>query len=336
VPLINKQNNMLGFVNLPFFSNEDLLTEDISSIIVTFINVYVLLILLSIIIAVFISNNVTRPLQLLRQKMRQIDLKKHNNPIDMNTEDEIGDLVREYNNMVLELSRSADLLAKQERETAWRSMARQVAHEIKNPLTPMKLSVQLMLRAWDEKAPDFEERLKRVSNTLIHQIDTLSNIATEFSTFARMPNEQIEKVDINAVVRSASTLYDEYKDVDVITNINEALTLNVLADKSRMVRMLNNLIKNAAQAIPKGKKGLIWVTTQQVGGNVLVMVKDNGDGIPEEIRDKMFQPNFTTKTKGMGLGLAMVKNIVEGFGGKIWFETTTGEGSTFYIQLPLV
>lgn len=336
VPLINKQNNMLGFVNLPFFSNEDLLTEDISSIIVTFINVYVLLILLSIIIAVFISNNVTRPLQLLRQKMRQIDLKKHNNPIDMNTEDEIGDLVREYNNMVLELSRSVDLLAKQERETAWRSMARQVAHEIKNPLTPMKLSVQLMLRAWDEKAPDFEERLKRVSNTLIHQIDTLSNIATEFSTFARMPNEQIEKVDINAVVRSASTLYDEYKDVDVVTNINEALTLNVLADKSRMVRMLNNLIKNAAQAIPKGKKGLIWLTTQQVGDNVLVMVKDNGDGIPEEIRDKMFQPNFTTKTKGMGLGLAMVKNIVEGFGGKIWFETSTGEGTTFYIQLPLV
>jgi two-component system nitrogen regulation sensor histidine kinase NtrY len=336
VPLINKQNSMLGFVNLPFFSNEDLLTEDISSIIVTFINVYVLLILLSIIIAVFISNNVTRPLQLLRQKMRQIDLKKHNNPIDMDTDDEIGDLVKEYNHMVSELSRSADLLAKQERETAWRSMARQVAHEIKNPLTPMKLSVQLMLRAWDEKAPDFEERLKRVSNTLIHQIDTLSNIATEFSTFARMPSEQIEKVDINAVVRSASTLYDEYKDVDVIANINEAIILNVLADKSRMLRMLNNLIKNAAQAIPKGKKGNIWITTQQVGDKVLIMVKDNGDGIPMEIREKLFQPNFTTKTKGMGLGLAMVKNIVEGFGGKIWFETATGQGTTFYIQLPLV
>ena len=336
VPLINKENNMLGFVNLPFFSNEDLLTEDISSIIVTFVNVYVLLILLSIIIALFISNNVTRPLQLLRQKMRQIDLKKHNNPIDMETDDEIGDLVKEYNHMVSELSRSASLLAQQERETAWRSMARQVAHEIKNPLTPMKLSVQLMLRAWDEKAPDFEERLKRVSNTLIHQIDTLSNIATEFSTFARMPSEQIEKVDINAVVRSASTLYDEYKDVDVIANINEAVVFNVLADKSRMVRMLNNLIKNAAQAIPKGKKGNIWITTQQVGDKVLIMVKDNGDGIPMEIREKLFQPNFTTKTKGMGLGLAMVKNIVEGFGGKIWFETATGQGTTFYIQLPLV
>ena len=336
VPLINKDNNMLGFVNLPFFSNEDLLTEDISSIVVTFINVYVLLILLSIIIALFISNNVTRPLQVLRHKMRQIDLKKHNNPIDMQTDDEIGDLVREYNNMVLELSRSADLLAKQERETAWRSMARQVAHEIKNPLTPMKLSVQLMLRAWDEKAPDFEERLKKVSNTLIQQIDTLSNIATEFSTFARMPSEQIEKVDINAVVRSASALYDEYKDVDVMVHINEAMTVNVLADKSRMLRMLNNLIKNAAQAIPKGKKGNIWITTQLVGGNVLIMVKDNGDGIPNEIRDKLFQPNFTTKTKGMGLGLAMVKNIVEGFGGKIWFETATGVGTTFYIQLPLV
>lgn len=268
--------------------------------------------------------------------MRQIDLKKHNNPIDMETDDEIGDLVKEYNHMVSELSRSASLLAQQERETAWRSMARQVAHEIKNPLTPMKLSVQLMLRAWDEKAPDFEERLKRVSNTLIHQIDTLSNIATEFSTFARMPSEQIEKVDINVVVRSASTLYDEYKDVDVIANINEAVVFNVLADKKPNGANAKQFDKNAAQAIPKGKKGTIWITTQQVGDKVLIMVKDNGDGIPVEIREKLFQPNFTTKTKGMGLGLAMVKNIVEGFGGKIWFETATGQGTTFYIQLPLV
>ncbi|HKK60577.1 MAG TPA: ATP-binding protein [Salinivirga sp.] len=336
VPLVNRDNKMLGFVNLPFFSNEDLLTEDISSIIVTFINVYVLLILLTIIIAVFISNNVTRPLQLLRQKMRQVDIKKHNEPIDLKTDDEVGDLVREYNHMVSELTRSVELLARQERETAWRSMARQVAHEIKNPLTPMKLSVQLMLRAWQEKAPDFEQRLVKVSNTLIHQIETLSNIATEFSTFARMPNEQIEKVEVNTIIKSASALYDEYKDIEIEVDLDQSRNFNVMADKSRLLRMLNNLIKNAAQAIPKDRKGLVTMSSQQVGDMVLIKVTDNGDGIPEEIRGKLFQPNFTTKTKGMGLGLAMVKNIVEGFGGKIWFDTETGEGTTFFIQLPLV
>ncbi len=336
VPLVNKDNEMLGFLNLPFFSNEDLLTEDISSIIVTFVNVYLLLILLTIIIAVFISNNVTRPLQLLRQKMRQVDLKKHNEPIDLKTDDEVGDLVREYNHMVSELTRSVELLARQERETAWRSMARQVAHEIKNPLTPMKLSVQLMLRAWQEKAPDFEQRLVKVSNTLIHQIETLSNIATEFSTFARMPNEQIEKVEINAIIKSASAIYDEYKDIEIELDLDHSRYFYVMADKSRLFRMLNNLIKNAAQAIPKDRKGLVTMSSQQVGDMVMIKVTDNGDGIPEEIRSKLFQPNFTTKTKGMGLGLAMVKNIVEGFGGKIWFDTESGQGTTFFIQLPLV
>lgn len=336
VPLVNRENKMLGFINLPFFSNEDLLTEDISSIIVTFINVYVLLILLTIIIAVFISNNVTRPLQLLRQKMRQVDLKKHNEPIDLKTDDEVGDLVREYNHMVSELTRSVELLARQERETAWRSMARQVAHEIKNPLTPMKLSVQLMLRAWQEKAPDFEQRLVKVSNTLIHQIETLSNIATEFSTFARMPNEQIEKVEINDVIKSASAIYDEYKAIEIEIDLDHSRHFYVMADKSRLLRMLNNLIKNAAQAIPKDRKGIVTISSQQVGDMVMVKVIDNGDGIPEDVRSKLFQPNFTTKTKGMGLGLAMVKNIVEGFGGKIWFDTETGEGTTFFIQLPLV
>ncbi len=336
VPIVNKENKTLGFVNLPFFSNQELLTEDISSIIVTFINVYVLLILLTIIIAVFLSNNVTKPLQVLRQKMRQIDLKKHNTPIDLKTEDEIGDLVKEYNHMVSELSNNVELLARQERETAWRSMARQVAHEIKNPLTPMKLSVQLMLRAWREKAPDFEQRLFKVSNTLISQIETLSNIASEFSTFARMPNEQIEKVEINTLVKSASTLYDEYKDIEIKTDINETMSFYVMADKNRLFRMINNLLKNAAQAIAKGKKGMVIISTQQINNMVMIKVEDNGEGIPDEIRGKLFQPNFTTKTKGMGLGLAMVKNIVEGFGGKIWFETETGKGTTFYIQLPLI
>lgn len=336
VPLVNNENNMLGFLNLPFFSNEDLLAEDISGIVVTFVNVYLLLIMLSVILAVFISNNVTRPLQVLSQKMRQINLKKHNTRIELESDDEVGYLVREYNQMVDELNRSVELLARQERETAWRSMARQVAHEIKNPLTPMKLSVQLMLRAWKEQAPDFEQRLTRVSNTLIHQIDTLSNIASEFSTFARMPNEQITRVEINEIVKSVGTLYHEYKNVDIKVSIDENTEFYVLADQSRILRMLNNLIKNAAQAIPDGKKGIVKITTQKANEMVLIKVSDNGDGIPEEIRGRLFQPNFTTKTKGMGLGLAMVKNIVEGFGGKIWFDTESEKGTTFFIHLPLI
>jgi len=284
----------------------------------------------------FLSNNVTKPLQLLRDKLSGIDLKKHNTPIDFDSGDEIGLLVKEYNRMVAELSENVELMAKQERESAWRSMARQVAHEIKNPLTPMKLSVQLMLRAWYEQRPDFEQRIKSVSDTLIKQIDTLSNIASEFSTFAKMPTEQIETVEVNQLISSLSTLFDEYKNVIVNLLVDKNEKYFILADSSRVVRLFNNLIKNAIQAIPENRQGEITLKTEKIDNKILITITDNGDGIPKEVQGQLFQPNFTTKTQGMGLGLAMVKNIVQGFNGKITFKTENGVGTSFFVEFPLV
>ena len=308
VPFKNIENKLLAYLNLPYFTKQNLLKKEISILVVTVINIYVLLFLLAIVIAVVISGKITKPLRLIQKKFREIELGKKNEPISYESQDEIGSLVKEYNKMVAELSKSAELLAKSERESAWREMAKQIAHEIKNPLTPMKLSVQHLQKAWKDKAPNWDEHLGRVSKTLIKQIDTLSAIATGFSNFAQIPKANNEVVDI---------------------------VVNVFADKEQLLQVFNNLIKNAIQAIPDNVEGLIKIELFTSENIVKVKVADNGKGISDELKDKLFTPNFTTKTSGMGLGLTIAKNIVENANGTIWFETEIGKGTTFFVELPI-
>jgi nitrogen fixation/metabolism regulation signal transduction histidine kinase len=298
-------------------------------------NIYVILILLSILLTVFVSKKVTRPLLIVKQKLQDFDIKKQNTPIEYEGADEIGDLIKEYNLMVSELSKSTKLLAQTERESAWQSMARQVAHEIKNPLTPMKLNVQLLQRAWDDRAYDFDSRLNKVCKILVEQIDALSNIATEFSTFAKMPKGQYENIDIYEAALSCVALFEETKNVKITVEAEKKTDLIVVADGDQIIRVFTNLIKNAIQAIPEERLGLINIKMKTQDENVLISVFDNGTGIPADMQKRMFQPNFTTKSSGMGLGLAMVKNIIVSIGGTIWYETQENEGTTFFIQLPL-
>ncbi len=335
IPLINSQGVVLGFINLPFLSQDNLKTKDLTSMIVALTNIYVLLLLLSIMLTLFVSNKVTRPLLIVREKLEEFDIKKQNTPIDYDSADEIGDLIKEYNRMVSELAKSTELLAKSERESAWQSMARQVAHEIKNPLTPMKLNIQLLQRAWEDRVYDFDNRLNKVCKTLIEQIDALSNIATEFSVFAKMPQGQYEKLEIYEAVISCVTLFEETKNVKITVETDKKTGLLVIADSDQIKRVFTNLIKNAIQAIPEERLGLINIKLRTGDGNVLISVSDNGMGIPADMQKRMFQPNFTTKTSGMGLGLAMVKNIITGINGNIWYETQQHEGTTFFIQIPL-
>jgi two-component system, NtrC family, nitrogen regulation sensor histidine kinase NtrY len=336
VPYYNTNGKVLAYLNLPYFTRQNTLTREISSFAIALINIYLILILLAVSITIFIANGLTRPLVLLQKKFREIDLGKKNEPIVYKRMDEIGTLVNEYNRMLVELSKSAEILTKSERETAWREMAKQIAHEIKNPLTPMKLSVQHLLRSYKENAPGWEKQVDKMSQTIIDQIDNLSVIASEFSNFARLPLPNVEKINVVEKVRSIVDLYVQQTNIEVVFDSHGNDELYVLADKEHVIRILTNLIKNAFQAIPQERVGKVLIETLNYSTMVIIKVTDNGIGIPEEIQHKLFVPNFTTKSSGMGLGLTMVKNMVEGMGGEIRYITKPEEGTTFFIELPRI
>ena len=333
IPFKNREGKLLSYLNLPYFAKQNELEKEISGFLVALINIYVLLFALSIVTAILISNYVTKPLKLIQDKLSNIKLGKTNELIEWQEKDEIGSLVSEYNRMITELTKSAELLAKSERESAWREMAKQVAHEIKNPLTPMKLSVQHLQRIWKDDAPDLEQKMERLTQTIIEQIDTLSSIATEFSNFAKMPKANLEKIDIQEILQNSIALFDAE---NIQIDFKNELSKNafVMADKDQLLRVFNNLIKNAIQAIPEERKGEIEINLKLDNQCYIVSIKDNGIGINEEVMDKIFVPNFTTKTGGMGLGLAMVKSIVESSNGKIRFETSAQKGTTFFVEIP--
>ena len=333
-PIINNNGDYLGVINLPYFIRQDNYSQEISTFIVAFINLYVLLFLASIIAAVFIANQITRPLVVIQENLQKMQLGKRNEPIQYNRKDEIGSLVREYNKKVDELAVSADLLARSERESAWREMAKQIAHEIKNPLTPMKLNIQYLQRA-KGKNEEYNEFVDRVTSTLIEQIDNLSNIATEFSNFAKIPTARNQVFCLAEQLKKSIDLYGTHSKIDIKFDSNGYENLEVNADREQLSRAIINLIRNAIQAIPENRKGRIKIRLDRRHHMAVISVEDNGSGIDTELRDKLFSPSFTTKTSGMGLGLSIVKNIVENFAGRIWFETEMGKGTTFYLEIPV-
>lgn len=333
-PIRNIDNQIIGFLNLPHFARQVEIGHEISGLITTFANIYIIMIVVSILLALLFSKLITKPLQHIGDQFSKVRLANSNPKIEWHRKDEIGRLVDEYNRMIDEMAKSAELLARSERESAWRQMARQVAHEIKNPLTPIKLSMQLLLRAWQDQTPDWESRLKRFSQTLIMQIDTLSSIATEFSDFAQMPEPEIQTFDVIPLIQQSTALYRDQSDCEITFDTSLAESI-IKADPNQMLRVFNNLIKNALQAIPSEKLGIIHIELYHDSDQCIISFQDNGTGIPTEKQTRIFSPNFTTKTTGMGLGLAMVKNIIDSSSGRIWFETNPGEGTTFYVSLPL-
>lgn len=308
--------------------------ESGTGIFMTLLNAYVFIFLLAIGMAVFMGRSITGPVAQLSEKLKKIRLGKKNETIDWKIDDEVGELIRDYNAMVTKLDESAMMLAQSERDTAWREMAKQVAHEIKNPLTPMKLSIQYLQNAASRgEDTDLPAMIKRVSKTLIEQIDNLTHIASEFSSYAKMPQALNEVFVINDVVASVHDLFRKREDMDIQLQvpIND---LYVFADKSQIIRVLNNIVKNAIQSIPKTRRGLIHIKLNYTDDLVILSIHDNGTGIDEHMRDKVFYPNFTTKSSGMGLGLAICSDIIQSFDGRIYFETEKGVGTTFIIELP--
>ena len=334
-PFYNKNGKLLAYVNLPYFAKQNDLEKELSIYIVALVNIYVILFAFSTIAALFISNLVTKPLRIIQQRLSNVRIGKRNEPIMWNEKDEIGKLVNEYNRMIEQLEESVQKLAKSERESAWREMAKQVAHEIKNPLTPMKLSVQHLQRTSSGDPEEMKERIDKLSKMLIEQIDALSNIASEFSSFAKMPTPNIELICINELVKNCFELFKETENSELTFTDKTNEKYFVEVDKDQCVRVCTNLIKNAQQSIPENRMGKIEIELYIKNKLVILKVKDNGTGIAPEAMDKIFVPNFSTKSEGMGLGLAMVKNIVESFDGKIWFETAQNVGTSFYVSLPI-
>ncbi len=334
IPFSNSKGEHVAYINLPYFARESELRNEISSFVLTYINIFFLLTGLTIVTALLLSRKLTQPLVMIQEKMKSVRFGSPNEKIDWDQHDEIGQLIRQYNHMIDELATSAALLARSERESAWREMARQVAHEIKNPLTPMRLSVQHLLRAWQENDPEMETKLKKTAQTVIDQIDSLSQIASAFSDFAKMPSAKPEFVDLVEIIQNTIGLFGGTANVRFSFDNKLKEKATVFADPKNLGRAFNNLIKNAIQAIEKGREGQVDFTLDRLLDNYRIMVSDNGKGMTTEQAAKIFTPYFTTKSSGMGIGLSIVYNIITGSGGTITFETAPGKGTTFTVLLP--
>ncbi|MEM6726744.1 MAG: ATP-binding protein, partial [Bacteroidota bacterium] len=336
MPIRNSLGDKIAYLGLPYYSRQGNLRQDVSEFMSTLLNVYVFLLLIAGMVALFVGNSVTRPITAIGEKLRDTKLGEKNKPLNWENDDEIGALVTEYNKMIEELEKSATLLAQSNRESAWREMAKQVAHEIKNPLTPMKLSIQYLQRAVGSSDPEQVEALvKRVTDTLVEQIDNLSHIASEFSSFAKMPRAQSQRIELNPVVQSVYDLFKERENMELALELPEREYM-VYADKNQLMRVFNNLIKNAIQAIPDDRFGKINVKLYRRDNMAVVQVNDNGVGIPEDKIESVFVPNFTTKSSGTGLGLAISRNIIESAAGKIYFDSEEDIGTQFYVEIPII
>lgn len=332
VPLFNGKNEVIGYLNTPFFAKNEQLNMQISNLIINILNIYFLLLLGGIFLAYVISRQISKPLILIREKIGKTALRGQNELISYNRDDEIGQLVKQYNKMVLELEESANQMAESEREGAWREMAKQVAHEIKNPLTPMKLSIQHLQRAYSGGPSEKLDKLfSKTNKLLIDQINSLSNMASEFSSFAQMPQNKTENFDISNTLENAVSLFKRSENIEIASNIEPKAIVH--ADPEQVHRVFTNLIKNAIQAIPESRTGRIEVSLKSQKGNIEIRIKDNGKGILKSNYKKVFIPNFSTKNSGMGLGLAISRKIIETANGTITFESVTNVGTTFIIHL---
>ena len=322
----------LAILNLPYLENDDFLNRELKEFLLRLGYAYLVMILVAIGFAYFISKYITRSLKTISDKMNEIRLEKRNKKIEIeSSSDEIETLVNSYNSMIEELEDSAVKLATSEREQAWREMAKQVAHEIKNPLTPMRLSVQSFQRKFNPQDENIYQKVEEYSNTLIEQIDTMSSIASAFSNFAKMPAQKSEILNVAHIVKLALDIFNEHyitfypDDKDVIAKF----------DRTQLIRVVTNLVKNGIQSIPEDSENpKIEVHVFSKSDTVNITVEDNGSGISEDNKTKIFEPKFTTKTSGMGLGLAMVKNIVETYNGSITFTSQLGKGTIFTVAFP--
>lgn len=335
-PIRDAQNKTVAYIGLPYYANEADYQAKIGLFINTLINIYALVFVLIGILAVFLANQITNPLTFIQESIRRTKLGQKNQPISWHRQDEIGSLIKEYNKMLAALEQSAIKLARSERESAWREMAKQVAHEIKNPLTPLKLGVQLLEKSWKENDPNFEKKFASFNKSFVEQIDSLANIASEFSNFAKMPDTKLENLKLLPVIEQTIAVFNTSPNMEIVILNRTNREVIVLGDKDQLLRTFNNLLKNAIEASEGKERCAIIIRIINDERNAYVEVEDNGKGIDPSLQDKIFVPNFTTKSSGTGLGLAFVKQAIENAGGSVEFTSMLNEGTTFFLSFPLV
>lgn len=324
----------LGILNLPYVEDDSFYENEIQDFLVRLSQVYFFMLIIAFALAYFLSSYITKSLKTISDKINETSLDQKNEKIVIEANSrEINSLIKAYNAMVDKLEESASMLAQSEREQAWREMAKQVAHEIKNPLTPMRLTVQSFQRKFDPEDPDLKQKLNDYTKTLIQQIDTMSSVASAFSNFASMPAQQNETLNVVEVVEFSLDIFNE----EYLQFESDEKEIVTVMDRTQLIRIITNLVKNAIQAIPEEQENKsIVVAVKRVENYVNITVKDNGIGIELENIEHIFEPKFTTKTSGMGLGLGIIKNIIENYKGTITFETEYGRGTTFIVSLPII
>lgn len=336
--LKNNDGKILAYIAIPEFASVRESHYKLFKFLSIVINFYLILILLSISVSFLLARRISLPIKNLEEKLHTIHIGKKNEKIAYNSDDrdEIGKLIFQYNAMVDDLAYSVEMLARKERELVWKQMARQIAHEIKNPLTPMKLTVQQLQRLKKNNPEKFDDYFSKSANVLIEQIENLSKIASSFSNFATMPEMEPLKMDLLERLNTIVELFRNNYQSTTIDLINNAEDTFIMADPVQMTQVFNNLLRNAIQAIPKEREGKINIRLQNIENCLVVEIEDNGCGISEEVKKKMFLPNFTTKSSGMGLGLAIVKNIVNMSNGEISYSSIEGKGTLFRLCFPLL
>jgi signal transduction histidine kinase len=324
----------LGILNLPYLEDDNYYENELGNFLIRLGQVYSFMLIVAFAVAYFLSSYITKSLKTISDKLSETSLNQKNEKIVLEANSkEINLLIKAYNGMVDELEKSVLKLAQSEREEAWREMAKQVAHEIKNPLTPMRLTVQSFQRKFDPNDVDVRQKMKDYSETLIQQIDTMSAVASAFSNFASMPAQQNETLNVVQVVELAMDIFNE----EYIVFESESPEIISKIDRTQLIRIITNLVKNAIQAIPENQdEKSILVTVKKESNNVLITVADNGIGIQSQDIHRIFEPKFTTKSSGMGLGLGIIKNIIENYKGTITFESEFGKGTTFTVSLPII
>jgi signal transduction histidine kinase len=332
-PLIMRNGKIAGFLALPYFPSKSELFRRQDQLINGLVNLLLILFLPAFGLSAFLASYIVRPLQILSSRLVSNKAVWENEKLEWKSEDEIGTLVNAYNQMLEKLKENITKLSVQERESAWREMARQIAHEIKNPLTPIRLNIQHLMYLFKKSPAQFEEKFSKTSEAILQQIDALTAIANEFSHFAKISNEPFENIDLIECIRSVIMLYESTPGLKI--TMETPPSMPVTGNKNQIISVLNNLFENAREALTGKADAEITLKGHITENNVILLINDNGPGIPNEIRQKLFTPYFTTKSSGTGLGLAIVKRIMQHHGGDIILEESENGGACFKLMFPL-
>jgi nitrogen fixation/metabolism regulation signal transduction histidine kinase len=334
LPIMNRARKQIGFINLQLFGQQEAYEQQIERFFKAAINVFVLLLAISVFVALIVSNWLIGPLQVVAQSVRNLELGKNNQKISYQNDDEIGALVKAYNDKLAELEQAAQQIVRSERESAWRDLAQQIAHEIKNPLTPMKLNIQHLLRKIEDKDANAQQLAQQSLPSIIEQIDALARMANEFARFAKLPEPRLEKLELNSFIAQTINHFDKERSLILFDILQKEVW--IMADKDMLNQVFHNLLLNAQQAMDPTKTSRIEVLIRVNRQVVEIEIKDNGMGISSDQQARIFTPYFTTKSSGSGIGLSVVRQIIEKHNGSIRFESEVQRGTSFFIELKML